>query len=56
MKNELSNKQLAKAIELAENGAMVTLVVIKMLPAATEAELSKQAERVYDAMQYPEAA
>ena len=55
MKHELTEKQMAKAINTGETGGSVTLAVIRAMPKADEATIDRQINRVYDAMEYPEA-
>jgi len=51
----LTEKQLATAINTGESGGSVSLSVIRALPQADEATIDRQINRVYDAMEYPEA-
>jgi hypothetical protein len=55
MKNEMTAKQMTKAINAGETGGSVTLAVIRAMPKADEATIDREIERVYDAMEYPEA-
>lgn len=55
MKTELTEKQMTKAINTGETGGSVTLAVIRAMPKADEATIDRQINRVYDAMEYPEA-
>ena len=51
----LSDEQVQAIARRGEDGQFVTLEVIKALPEAGETELAREINRVYDAMDYPEA-
>ena len=51
----MTTKQMAAAIHAGETGGSVTLAVIHAMPKADEATIDREIERVYDAMEYPEA-
>jgi hypothetical protein len=55
MKNEMTTKQMAEAVRVGETGGSVTLAVIRVMPKADAATIDREIERVYDAMEYPEA-
>ena len=51
----MTTKQMAATIHAGETGGSVTLAVIRAMPNADAATIDRQIERVYDAMEYPEA-
>jgi precorrin-6B methylase 2 len=51
----MTTKQMAVAIHAGETGGSVTLAVMRAMPKADEAAIDRQINRVYDAMEYPEA-
>jgi len=51
----MKTKQMAVAIHVGESGGSVTLAVMRAMPKADEATIDRQINRVYDAMEYPEA-
>jgi hypothetical protein len=51
----MTAKQMTKSINAGETGGSVTLAVIRAMPKADEATIDREIERVYDAMEYPEA-
>lgn len=55
MKTNLTEKQVKRVAQIGETGGSVTLAVIRALPKATEADLDREINRVYDSMEYPEA-
>jgi precorrin-6B methylase 2 len=52
---KMTTKQMAATIHAGETGGSVTLAVIRAMPNADAATIDRQIERVYDAMEYPEA-
>ena len=54
MTKNLTEKQMNRAAEAGENGGSVTLAVIGAMPGASEADIDREINRVYDAMQYTE--
>ena len=54
MKTNLTENQVKQAANIGENGGSVTLAVIRAMPKASDANLDREINRVYDAMEYPE--
>lgn len=54
MKTNLTEKQVKRAAEVGENGGSVTLAVIRAMPSASEADIDREINRVYDSMEYSE--
>jgi hypothetical protein len=50
----LTARQFSAAVRAGENGGFVSLAVMRALPRATDAEITAEVNRVYDAMEYPE--
>ena len=50
----LTEKQMKLAVEVGENGGSVMLFVTRAMPGASYADIDREINRVYDAMQYTE--
>lgn len=51
---KLTEEQLKKAVVVGENGGSVTLFLLKALPNASDADIDREMDRVFDSMEYPE--
>ena len=51
---KLTNSELQQVVEAIEGGGSATVVVCRLLPMATSAEVDAELNQAYDAAQFPE--